>query len=216
MALGLVFGLTAVGALTAASTSGRAEDTSSTPMADLSALEQRHRAEIGALTQAYDRRVVAIKADGEGALALLGANLLQDLAGLTATAAGTARARDAELLSASEAARARRLPDESEARARFGRDRAAVNSFFQDVLASLGNSDKVPTASLDAAKKTLESRRAVDLPAMDVMHKAESAALQDRVRSAVTALDQDLAGWRQRTRTSARPWTPSWTSASAA
>jgi serine protease AprX len=193
IALTLVFGLTALGALTAASTTGRAEDTGPVATADLTLLEQRHRAEVRALTEAYDRAVARIKAEGDRSVAGVRAALADKLTALEASAAAAASARADDLLTAQAAVRARRSTAEVDLHKRFDADRTGVDVFFQDLLTSLGTAEKIPSSVLDAAKKSLEARRSVELTAQDAAHKAESAALADQVRTAVSALDQQSA-----------------------
>lgn len=195
VALTVVFGLTALGGLTAASTSGHAEDLAApTATSDLTLLEQRHRAEVRALTEAYDRTVAHIKAQGDRSTAAVRSALTDRLASLDAAAAEAASSRTGDLAAAQAEVRARRVSSEAGLHARFDGDRAAVNVFFQDLLASLGTAEKTPAPVLDAAKKSLEARRTLDLPAQDTVHKAESSALSDQVRSAVAALDKESAG----------------------
>jgi len=191
VALSLVFGLTALGALTVASTTGRAEDVAPVATADLTLLEQRHRAEVRALTEAYERAVTRIKAEGDRSVAAVRSALEDKLAGLDAVVAISASARTDDLAAAQAAVRARRDTAEVELHARFTSDRSTVNVFFQDLLASLGTTEKIPSSILDTAKKSLEARRSSELAAQDTAHKAESAALAEQVRTAVTALDQE-------------------------
>jgi len=193
VALSVVFGLTALGALTAASTTGRAEDAATSPTSDLTLLEQRHKAEVRALTDAYERTVARIKADGDRSVAAVRSALAERLVTLDAAAATATSARSADLDQARAAVRARRDTAEGELHARFDGDRAVVNTFFQDLLTSLGAAEKIPSSVLDAAKKSLEARRSLELAAQDTTHKAESAALADQVRTAVTTLDQESA-----------------------
>ena len=133
-----------------------------------------------------------IKADGDQSVAVVRSALADRLTDLDAAAAATT-ARAADLAAAQQAVRSRRVDAEGDVHARFAHDRAAVDSFFQDLLASLGTSEKIPTSVLDAAKKSLEARRSLELTAQDTSHRAESTALADQVRVAVAALDQESA-----------------------
>ena len=87
VALSVVLAMTALGALTAASTTGRADDGAPAVSADLTLLEQRHKAEVRALTDAYERTVERIKAEGDRSVAAVRSALADRLAGLDAAAA---------------------------------------------------------------------------------------------------------------------------------
>ena len=144
VALSVIFGMTALGALTTASPSGHAEDVAPSPTADLTLLEQRHKAEVKALTDGYERTVTRIKAQGDRSVAAVRSALADRLASLdtAAVAANTARAGD--LTVAQAAVRSRRVTAEADVHTRFNADRAAVDVFFQDLLTSLGTSEKDP------------------------------------------------------------------------
>lgn len=193
VALSVVFGMTALGALTVASTTGRAEDLAAGATADLTLLEQRHKAEVRALTEAYERSVTRIKAEGDRSVAAVRSALVDGLSGLDAAAATSASARADDLAAAQATVRSRRVTAGGEVHSRFDGERAAVDVFFQDLLTSLGTAEKIPNSVLDAAKKSLEVRRSLELAAQDAAHKTESAALADQVRTAVAALDQESA-----------------------
>ena len=136
-------------------------------------------------------RSIGSRRTAERSLADVRAGLEAKLGALGAAAVEAATVRERELAAAQDAARGRRDQAEADLHARFAGDRAAVDVFFANLLTSLGTAEKIPSSLLDAAKKSLESRRALDLAAMDTAAKTETAALQEQVRAALAALDQE-------------------------
>jgi serine protease AprX len=193
VALVVAFTVTAAGALAASSNSGRADTVAPSPSADLSLLEQQHRAELAAIEQSYASMTGRIAADYQQNLTAADARLQRALAALDDAVGVAAAARAAALAADLDAVAARRTQQAAQVHASFDRDELAINAFFGDLLASLGTADKIPSSTLDAAKKALEARRSTEVSALDTAQKAENAALAAQVQDAVGVLDQDAA-----------------------
>ena len=169
VALSVVLAMTALGALTAASTTGRADD-------GIPAVYRRPdaaRAAAQGRGKGPDRRLPAHgRADrGWRATGRLPPSALCSLTGWRLSMpplrlATTARTGD--LAAAQAAVRARRAAAETELHLRFDGDRAAVDALLPGPAASLGTAEKIPTSLLDAAKKSLEARRSLELAAQDI------------------------------------------------
>ena len=168
-----------------------AGDAAETPPS-LELLEQQRRAELAAVDAAYGSALADLERVTKENEDRLGAALAADLVTIGATTSATASALDSNTQAAVADSDRWRLTAHADLDLAAPLEKAAIDRFFTDVLAQLGPEGGTPTtAALDAAKKSLEAKRAAELSPLSASQAAAEDALKAQVDQSLATLEAE-------------------------